>query len=157
VLYATTTYFLVFPYGFRPGRSHNQALDALYRDCDEAIELGVLDLDMQRLVRWTFPRRLVKFVEHRVADRASCGSVQQKMAERRRAEDGNNDGRKEGTPGVAVLRPFGPVYFITIRTVGSKRGVKKRSTAMYRVRFSDDHPLVGFHKQKRRPISSDGT
>ena len=61
--------FVPFSYGFRPGRSQHQALDAL------AVGLGrrrvnwVLDADIRGFFDSVDHAWLVKFVEHRIADR----------------------------------------------------------------------------------------
>ena len=50
------TDFLGFSYGFRPGRSQHQALDALYTGLLTRKVNGVLDLDIRKLFRRTFAR-----------------------------------------------------------------------------------------------------
>jgi RNA-directed DNA polymerase len=62
------TDFLGFSYGFRPGRSQHQALDALYTGLLTRKVNWVLDLDIKGFDGLSH-EWLVKFVEHRVADR----------------------------------------------------------------------------------------
>jgi RNA-directed DNA polymerase len=50
------TDFLGFSYGFRPGRSQHQALDALYTGLLTRKVNWVLDLDIRNFFRWAFPR-----------------------------------------------------------------------------------------------------
>jgi len=57
------------PYGFRPGRSQHQALDGLYAGLLTRKVSWVLDLDMRGFFDQIFHEWLVKFVEHRIADR----------------------------------------------------------------------------------------
>src|SRR6266403_2043599 len=63
------TDFLDFSYGFRPGRSQHQALDALYAGLLTKKVNWVLDLDIKGFFDGLSHEWLVKFVEHRVADR----------------------------------------------------------------------------------------
>src|SRR6267142_2299558 len=63
------TDFLGFSYGFRPGRSQHQALDALYTGLLTRKVNWVLDLDIKGFFDGLSHEWLVKFVEHRVADR----------------------------------------------------------------------------------------
>ena len=60
--------FLGFSYGFRPGRSQHQALDALsYALLSKKVNY-VLDADLQSFFDTLDKSWLIKFVEHRVAD-----------------------------------------------------------------------------------------
>src|SRR6266566_2330073 len=70
------TDFLGFSYGFRPGRSQHQALDALYTGLLTKKVNWVLDLDIQGFFDGLSHEWLVKFVEHRVADRRVVRLIQ---------------------------------------------------------------------------------
>jgi RNA-directed DNA polymerase len=63
------TDFLGFSYGFRPGRSQHQALDALYTGLLTRKVNWVLDLDIKGFFDGLSHEWLVKFIEHRIADR----------------------------------------------------------------------------------------
>ena len=63
------TDFLGFSYGFRPGRSQHQALDALYTGLLTKKVNWVLDLDIKGFFDGISHEWLVKFIEHRIADR----------------------------------------------------------------------------------------
>jgi RNA-directed DNA polymerase len=60
------TDFLGFSYGFRPGRSQHQALDALYTGLLTRKVSWVLDLDIRSFFDKLSHEWLVKFVEHRI-------------------------------------------------------------------------------------------
>jgi RNA-directed DNA polymerase len=62
------TDFLGFSYGFRPGRSPHQALDALYAGLLTRKVNWVLDLDIRGFFDAIDHGWLVQFVEHRIAD-----------------------------------------------------------------------------------------
>jgi len=61
--------FLGFSYGFRPGRSQHQALDALNEGLERKKVNWVLDLDVRGFFDNVSHEWLVKFIEHRIADR----------------------------------------------------------------------------------------
>jgi len=68
--------FLGFSYGFRPGRSQHDALDALtVAICTKKVN-WVLDADIQAFFDTLDHGWLVKFVEHRVADRRIVRLIQ---------------------------------------------------------------------------------
>src|SRR6202158_375006 len=70
------TDFLGFSYGFRPGRSQHQALDALYTGLLTRKVNGVLDLDIKGFLDGISHEWLVKFVDHRIADRRVVRLIQ---------------------------------------------------------------------------------
>src|SRR5579863_8260651 len=70
------TDFLGFSYGFRPGRSPHQALDALAVGILRRKVNWVLDADIRRFYDTLNHGWLVKFVEHRVADRRVVRLIQ---------------------------------------------------------------------------------
>jgi group II intron reverse transcriptase/maturase len=68
--------FLGFSYGFRPGRSPHQALDALAVGIGTKKVSWVLDADIRRFYDTLNHRWLVEFVEHRIADRRVVRLIQ---------------------------------------------------------------------------------
>jgi retron-type reverse transcriptase len=62
------TDFLGFSYGFRPGRSQHNALDALYVGLLTKKVNWVLDIDIRGFFDAIDHGWLVKFVEHRIGD-----------------------------------------------------------------------------------------
>jgi RNA-directed DNA polymerase len=91
------TDFLGFWYGFRPGRSQHQALDALYTGLLTRKVNWVLDLDIPSFFDGISHEWLVKFIEHRVADRRVVRLIQ-KWLNAGVLEDGKRIRGKEGTP-----------------------------------------------------------
>ena len=65
--------FLGFSYGFRPGRSQHQALDALSYALLRKRVNYVLDTDIRGFFDNLDKSWMIKFVEHRVADPESYG------------------------------------------------------------------------------------
>jgi RNA-directed DNA polymerase len=91
------TDFLGFSYGFRPGRSQHQALDALDTGLLTRKVNCVLDLEIKDVFDGLSREWLVKFVEHRVADRRVLRLIQ-KWLKADVLEDGKRTWTEEGTP-----------------------------------------------------------
>ena len=70
------TDFLGFSYGFRPGRSQHKALDALYCGLHERRVNWVLDLDVRSFFDRLSHEWLVRFLQHRIADRRVLRLIQ---------------------------------------------------------------------------------
>jgi len=68
--------FLRFSYGFRPGRSPHQALDALATGIGTRKVSWVLDADIRKFYDTLDHGWLVKLIEHRVADRRVVRLIQ---------------------------------------------------------------------------------
>ena len=97
--------FLGFSYGFRPGRSQHQALDALTVGITRKCVNWVLDLDIRGFYdnmghEWT-----VKFKEHRVADPRVLRLIR-KWLKAGVSEDGEWSESRIGTPQGAVISPL---------------------------------------------------
>jgi hypothetical protein len=91
------TDFLGFSYGFRPERSPHHALDALYTGLLTGKVNWVLDLDLKGFFDGLSHGWLVKFVEHRIADRRGARLIQ-KWLNAGVLEDGKHLRVEEGTP-----------------------------------------------------------
>ena len=68
--------FLGFSYGFRPGRSQHDGLDALTVGLRRKKVSGVLDLDVRGFFDNVSHEWLIQFVEHRIADRRILRLIQ---------------------------------------------------------------------------------
>jgi len=91
------TDFLGFSYGFRPGRNQHQALDARYTGLLTRKVNWVLDLDIKGFFDGLSHEWLVKFIEHRIADRRVVRLIQ-KWLNAGVLEDGKRTRVEEGTP-----------------------------------------------------------
>jgi RNA-directed DNA polymerase len=97
--------FLGFSYGFRPGCSQHQALDALsYALLKKKVNF-VLDADIKSFFDNLDKSQLVKFVEHRVADHRILRLIQ-KWLNAGVMEDGLWSETETGTPQGAVISPL---------------------------------------------------
>ena len=96
--------FLGFSYGFRPGRSQHQALDALSYALLRKKVNYVLDADIRGFFDNLDKSWLIKFIEHRVADPRILRLIQ-KWLNAGVMEEGKWSEMKTGTPQGSVISP----------------------------------------------------
>jgi group II intron reverse transcriptase/maturase len=89
--------FLGFSYGFRPGRSQHDALDALWVGITRKKVNWTLDLDIRSFFDKVKHDWMIKFVEHRVGDKRIVRLIQ-KWLKAGVMEQGRWFETKEGTP-----------------------------------------------------------
>ena len=141
------TDFLGFSYGFRPGRSQHKALDALYTGLLTRKVNWVLDLDIQGFFDGISHEWLVKFIEHRVADRRVVRLLQ-KWLRAGVLEDGKRIQTEEGTPQGGSASPLlANVYLHYVFDLWVQSWRQKRAHGdVIVVRFADDI-VVGFYSK----------
>ena len=136
--------FKGFSYGFRPGRSPHQALDALSVGLYRKRVNWVLDADIRGFFDNMSHEWTMKFAEHRVADRRILGLIQ-KWLKAGVSEDGQWSETKVGTPQGAVVSPLlANVYLHYVFDLWVEVWRKKVATGdVIVVRYADDL-VVGF-------------
>ena len=97
--------FLGFSYGFRPGRSQHDALDALDVGVNSRRVNWILDADIQRFFDTVSQEWLVKFVEHRIGDKRIIRLIQ-KWLKVGVLEDGVVTKSEMGTGQGSVISPL---------------------------------------------------
>src|SRR5450631_3464268 len=97
--------FLGFSYGFRPGRSPHQALDALSVGLHRKRVNWVLDADIRGFFDQMSHEWTMKFIEHRVGDPRIVRLIQ-KWLKAGVSEEGQWSETKVGTPQGAVISPL---------------------------------------------------
>jgi RNA-directed DNA polymerase len=136
--------FLGFSYGFRPGRSQHDALDALAFGIARRKVRWVLDADIQSFFDTISHDWLIKFVEHRIADTRVIRLIQ-KWLTAGVLEDGIEIKTTQGTPQGAVISPL--LANITLHYVydlWAQQWRRRESNGdMIVVRYADD-TVVGF-------------
>jgi len=138
------TDFLGFSYGFRPGRSQHDALDALYAGLLTKKVNWVLDVDIQGFFNTIDHGWLIKFVEHRIADRRVVRLIQ-KWLNAGVLEDGKRTRVEEGTPQGGSASPLLAnlyLHYVFDRWVHAWRQKRARGEVIV-VRFADDI-VLGF-------------
>ena len=96
--------FLGFSYGFRPGRSQHDALDALAYGLKSRSIAWVLDADIRSFFDKISHEWLIRFVEHRIADKRIVRLIV-KWLKAGVLDDNKRIRTKEGTPQGAVVTP----------------------------------------------------
>jgi hypothetical protein len=97
--------FLGFSYGFRPGRSQHQALDALCVGLIQKRVNWVLDADIKSFFDTIDHGWMIRFLEHRIADRRVL-RLMRKWLNAGVIEAGIRTATQVGTPQGAVISPL---------------------------------------------------
>jgi RNA-directed DNA polymerase len=108
--------FFGFSYGFRPGRRPHDALDALAAGIKTRNVNWVLDADFREFFTSLDHRWLVRFLEHRIADRRVLRLIQRWL----RAgviENGSWTACEEGVPQGASASPWAAVMVLLFRSL----------------------------------------
>ena len=151
------TDFLGFSYGFRPGRSQHNALDALYTGLVTKKVNWVLDLDIRGFFDAISHEWLVKFIEHRIADRRVVRLIQ-KWLNAGVLEDGKRMRMEEGTPQGGSASPLlANIYLHYAFDLWVQAWRRKRAHGdVIVVRYADDI-VVGFQIESDAKQILDGT
>ena len=142
------TDFLGFSYGFRPGRSPHQALDALWLGLADRKVNWVLDADLRAFFDTLRHDWLVKFVEHRVGDRRVVRLIQ-KWLNAGVLEDGKRTRSEVGTVQGGSISPLLAniyLHYVFDLWVQQWRTKQARGEVIV-VRFADDF-VVGFEHRE---------
>jgi RNA-directed DNA polymerase len=138
------TDFKDFSYGFRPGRSQHQALDALALGIQRKKVNWVLDIDIRAFFDTIDHEWLIKFVEHRITDKRVLRHIR-KWLNAGVLEDGKIRQAEYGTPQGGSLSPLlANIYLHYALDIWAD--IWRRRTAkgeMIMVRFADD-AVFGF-------------
>lgn len=142
------TEFLSFSYGFRPGRSQHDTLDALYRDLMTRKVNWVLDADLRGFFDHLSHEWAVKFVQHRIGDRRIVALIQQWLSAGV-LEDGEWTRQEEGTPQGGSASPLLAniyLHYVFDQWVQRWRRREARGEVIV-VRWADDF-IVGFESRQ---------
>jgi len=136
--------FLGFSYGFRPGRSPHEALDALYAGIMTKPVSWVLEADIRGYLDAIDHEWLVRFVEHRIADKRVVRHIQ-KWLKAGVLEDGTRTQSEEGVPQGGSISPLlANIYLHYVFDLWADRWRQKHARgSVVVVRFADDY-VVGF-------------
>ena len=136
--------FLGFSYGFRPGRKTPHALDALWVGLKRRRVNWVLDLDVRGFFDNVSHEWLVKFVEHRIADRRMIRLIQ-KWLKAGVSEEGEWSETTVGTPQGAVVSPLlANIYLHYVFDLWVKQWRRRSARGdVIVVRYADD-AVLGF-------------
>jgi RNA-directed DNA polymerase len=141
--------FLGFSYGFRPGRSQQDALDALWVGIVRKKVNWVVDLDIRSFFDKLQHEWLVQFVEHRIGDRRIVRLIQ-KWLRAGVVEDGRWFQTEEGSPQGSVISPIlANLYLHYALDLWVEAWRKKAARGeVIIVRYADDAVLGFEHREE---------
>ena len=139
--------FLGFSYGFRPGRSQHDALDALAVGICNTPVSWILDADIRSFFDSVSQQWLIRFLEHRISDQRIIRLVR-KWLKAGVLEDGEWSLSEEGTPQGAVASPLlANVYLHYVFDLWAERWRRREAQGnVIIVRYADDI-VVGFQHE----------
>jgi group II intron reverse transcriptase/maturase len=135
--------FVNFSYGFRPGRSQHNALDALWVGITQFKVNWVLDADIRSFFDTLDHGWLMKFVAHRVADPRMLRLIG-KWLRAGVSEDGEWSRTSVGVPQGAVISPLlANIYLHYVLDLWVGKWRKQGRGEVIIVRYADDF-VMGF-------------
>jgi len=139
--------FLGFSYGFRPGRSQHDALDALIVGITSRKVNFILDADIRSFFTEVSQEWVVRFLEHRIGDKRIIRLVQ-KWLRAGVLEDGIVTVEEKGTGQGSVISPLlANVYLHFVFDLWAERWRRREATGdMIIVRYADD-TVIGFEHE----------
>ena len=140
--------FLGFSYGFRPGRSQHDALDALIVGITSRKVNFILDADIRSFFTEVSQEWVVHFLEHRIGDKRIIRLVQ-KWLRAGVLEDGVITVEETGTGQGSVISPLlANVYLHYTFDLWAERWRRREATGdLIMVKFADDI-IVGFEHER---------
>ena len=142
-------------YGFRPGRSQHDALDAVFVGITRRKVNWVFDADIRGFYDSISHEWMVRFVEHRIADKRVVRHIQ-KWLKAGVLEEGRWKQAEEGTPqggGISPLLSNLYLHYVLDLWVEAFRKKLARGEVIV-VRYADDF-IVGFQHYKDAVLFSE--
>ena len=138
------TDFLGFSYGFRPGRSQHDALDALATGIYRRRVNWILDADVRAFFDSVSHSWTVRFLEHRIGDKRLLRLIG-KWLKAGVLEDGTLKPGERGTPQGAVISPaLANIYLHYVHDLWAHQWRKRHAQGnVVIIRYADD-TVVGF-------------
>jgi group II intron reverse transcriptase/maturase len=139
--------FKGFSYGFRPGRNAHHALDALYMALMKRRVNWVLDADIRGYFDHIDHEWLLRFIEHRIADKRVLRHIR-KWLRAGVLEEGQWRRAEEGTPqGGSVSPLLANIYLHYVFDLWIGQWRKKEAAGeVIVVRYADDF-IIGFQSK----------
>ena len=139
--------FLGFSYGFRPGRSQHDALDALVVGITSRKVNFILDADIRSFFTEVSQQWVVRFLVHRIGDKRIIRLVQ-KWLRAGVLEDGAVTVEEKGTGQGSVISPLlANVYLHYVFDLWAERWRRREATGdVIMIRYADDI-IVGFEHE----------
>ena len=145
--------FLDCSYGFRPGRSAHQALDALHGEAMRMSGGWVVELDIRKYFDTIDHERLREVLRHRVRDGVILRLVD-KWLNAGVMESGALSSRESGTPQGGVISPIlANIFLHAVLDVWFAKGVRPRLRGRaFLVRYADDAVMLFQYEEDARGV-----
>jgi group II intron reverse transcriptase/maturase len=145
--------FLDCSYGFRPGRSAHQALDALHGEAMRMYGGWVVELDIRKYFDTIDHEKLREVLRQRVRDGVILRLVD-KWLHAGVMEDGALSARDSGTPQGGVISPIlANIFLHAVLDVWFAKGVRPRLRGRaFLVRYADDAVLLFQYEEDARGV-----
>lgn len=126
-------------YGYRPGRSQHQCLEALGRTIQQRKVNRVVEADIKSFFDKVNHEWMIKFLRHRIGDERVIRLII-RMLKSGIMEDGLTQATEEGTPQGSILSPLlSNIYLHYVLDLWFSRRVSRQSRGeAYYFRFADD-------------------
>lgn len=126
-------------YGYRPGRSQHQCLDALGRTIQQKAVNHIVEADIKSFFDKVKHEWMIKFLGHRIGDERVIRLIV-RMLKSGIMENGLVSATEEGTPQGSILSPLlSNIYLHYVLDMWFSRRVRKQSRGeAYYFRFADD-------------------
>jgi group II intron reverse transcriptase/maturase len=147
--------FLECSYGFRPGRSAHQALEALWRGIMRMGGCWVLEVDIRSYFDTVEHEHLREFLKKRVRDGVILRTIG-KWLKAGVMEDGAIHYPQQGTPQGGVISPLiSNIYLHEVLDVWFEREVRSRLDGeAVLIRFADDYVIFFTHERDARRVQA---
>jgi RNA-directed DNA polymerase len=148
--------FLGFSYGFRPGRSQHDALDALAVGITRTKVNWIVDADIAGFFDTVSHEWLMRFVEHRIGDRRMNRLIG-KWLKAGVMEEGKLVSTEAGTPQGAVASPLlANIYLHYVFDLWADQWRKRHARGqVILVRYADDIVMGFEHEREARRFLAD--
>ena len=141
-------YFMDVSYGFRPGRSTHDALEAIKTAVDKTPINWIVDVDIKGYFDHVNHDWMIKFLEHRIVDKTLLRLVS-KCLKAGILDNGVVTRNEEGTPQGGPISPLlANIYLHYTLDLWFEKQYKLRCRGhSFMVRYADDF-VVGFQKEE---------
>jgi len=147
--------FIGFSYGFRPGRSQHNGLDAVYVGITQRKISWVLDADIQGFFDAISHEWLIKFLEHRIADQRLIRLIR-KWLRAGVSEEGVWSKSTVGTPQGAVISPLlANIYLHYALDLWVDNWRKTSQGEVIIIRYCDDFVIGCQYRNKAEQLLKD--
>ena len=146
--------FMGFSYGFRPGRSQHQALQALQTVLQKGKVSWVLDADISKFFDSIDHKELMTAIKRRVTDSSMLRLIGKWLAAGFVEKDGRRIREKKGTPQGGVISPLlANIFLHYVVDVFVHEWRKTQATGeVYMVRYADDFVIACEHENDARVL-----